>query len=134
MNIYIYIDNDDTKEFQDRYPLVRNFESGYELISWELVYAFQIVGVEFFYRGFMVHGLKHRYGHGAVWVMLFPYFMIHFRKPGLEACGAVFAGILLGLQSLRTGSIAGGVAAHVFIAWTMDNSCLITGGQKPYYK
>merc|ERR1712216_336173 len=65
-----------TKEFQRRYPFVSNFESGYELISWELVYVFQFVGVEFFYRGFMVHDLKHRYGHGAIWVMLFPYFMI----------------------------------------------------------
>ncbi len=68
----------------------------------------------------MLHGLKHRYGHGAIWVMLIPYVMIHFTKPPAEAAGAVSAGTVLGVLSLRSGSILGGVLIHVSVAWMMD--------------
>jgi membrane protease YdiL (CAAX protease family) len=53
-------------------------------------------------------------------MMLLPYVMIHFTKPILEALGAVFAGTVLALMSLRTRSIWGGVTIHVAVAWTMD--------------
>jgi membrane protease YdiL (CAAX protease family) len=106
--------------FQETYPFYFEPESVVALVIWEVAYGLQFLSLEFFFRGFMLHGLKHRYGHGAIWVMLIPYVMIHFTKPPAEAAGAVIAGTVLGVLSLRTGSILGGVLIHVSVAWMMD--------------
>lgn len=88
--------------------------------GWEVLYAIQFVGLEFFYRGFLVHGLKHRLGFSAVYVMMLPYLMIHFGKPPAEALGSIIAGFVLGTLSLKTGSVWGGAALHVAVATSMD--------------
>lgn len=87
---------------------------------WWLVYAAQFLGVELFFRGFMVHGLAPRLGIGSVFVMVVPYVMIHFTKPLLEALAALVGGVVLGFLSLKTRSIWWGVAVHVAIALLMD--------------
>jgi membrane protease YdiL (CAAX protease family) len=106
--------------FQDTYPFYRDPETLWMLLVWEVLYGLQFLGLEVFFRGFLLHGLARRYGSGAIWMMLLPYVMIHFTKPILEALGAVFAGTVLALMSLRTRSIWGGVTIHVAVAWTMD--------------
>ncbi|MBT8199929.1 MAG: CPBP family intramembrane metalloprotease, partial [Acidimicrobiia bacterium] len=60
----------------------------------------------------------------AVWVMVVPYMMIHFTKPPLEALGAVVAGAVLGVLSLRKESIWLGAALHIGVALTMDIAAL----------
>ncbi len=106
--------------FQQTYPFYFEPESLLALLIWELAYGLQFLSLEFFFRGFLLHGLKHRYGHAAIWVMLIPYVMIHFTKPPAEAAGAILAGTVLGVLSLRTGSIFGGVLVHISVAWMMD--------------
>jgi membrane protease YdiL (CAAX protease family) len=90
------------------------------LIIWELFYFLQFVSLEFFFRGFMVHGLKKDVGDYSVLFMVIPYCMIHFQKPFLETIGAIFAGLILGYLSLRKGSILTGIALHFSVAITMD--------------
>ncbi len=120
-----------TDGFRATYPFYRDPESWTFLLIWELLYGLQFVGLEVFFRGFLLHGLKHRYGSAALWIMLLPYVMIHFTKPVLEASGAVVAGIVLGLLSLRTRSIWGGVTIHVAVAWAMDALVLYQTGWSP---
>ncbi|HZX41016.1 MAG TPA: CPBP family intramembrane glutamic endopeptidase, partial [Myxococcaceae bacterium] len=112
-----------TQPFQATYPFYR-VEPGERLwpnfCLWELLYASQFVGIEFFFRGFLVHGLKHRMGYTAVWASVVPYTMIHFEKPLLECLGAVVAGWVLGTLSLRTGSMWWGAVIHTAVAWGMD--------------
>ncbi len=90
------------------------------LVIWELFYFLQFVSLEFFFRGFMVHGLKEDVGDYSVLFMVIPYCMIHFQKPFLETIGAIFAGLILGYLSLRKGSIFTGIALHFGVAITMD--------------
>ncbi len=87
---------------------------------WELSYGVQFVGLEFFFRGFMVHGTKHRFGFYAIFVMTVPYCMIHFGKPMPETFGAIVAGVVLGFMSLKTRSIWMGMAIHMSVALSMD--------------
>lgn len=112
-----------TDGFQAKYPFY-DLSPGEAfwpyLWVWWLLYALQFVALEFFFRGFMVHGLKHRFGYLAVIIMVVPYTMIHFRKPLLEAIGAIFGGTILGTMSLKTRSVWWGAALHVTIAGTMD--------------
>ena len=112
-------------EFAGVYPFYSQPNGLLELLIWEVFYAFQFLTLEFFFRGFLVHGLKESLGRvSAVIVMIFPYMMIHFPKPWLETSGALIAGTLLGWSSLRTGSIFGGVVLHIMVAWSLDTLAL----------
>jgi hypothetical protein len=83
-------------------------------------YALQFVGVEAFFRGFMLFGLEPRLGWLAIPVMTIPYTMIHFPKPMPEAVAAIIAGVVLGVMALRSRSFVPGVVLHVAVAVTMD--------------
>ena len=109
--------------FLMKYPFYRPTDASDiwpNLIVWELFYFLQFVSLEFFFRGFMVHGLKDEVGDYSVLFMVIPYCMIHFQKPFLETIGAIFAGFILGYLSLRKGSIFTGIALHFSVAITMD--------------
>ncbi len=109
--------------FQSKYPyykLARDEQLWPHFACWELLYASQFVALEFFFRGFLIHGLKRSLGYAAVFVPIMPYAMIHFGKPLPEALGSVFTGFLLGTVALKTKSIWGGAAIHVSVAWAMD--------------
>lgn len=112
-----------TESFQQRYPFydVQKGESLYpNFIIWEIFYFLQFFALEFFFRGFMLHGTKQRFGFYSVFVMTIPYCMIHFGKPLPETIAAIIAGIVLGALSLKSKSIWMGVAIHYSVAITMD--------------
>jgi membrane protease YdiL (CAAX protease family) len=112
-----------TTAFQDKYPFYR-LQAGESLWpwlwAWEALYALQFVGLEFFFRGFMLHGLVPRLGYASIFVMMVPYMMIHFSKPMPEALGSIVAGFVLGSLALKSRSIWWGAAAHVSVALSMD--------------
>jgi len=114
--------------FTKTYPFFIPSESWLLFVLWEIVYGAQIVAVEFFYRGFILHGLKRRYGFAAIWLMLIPYVFIHFPKPLPETLASIVAGLTLGIISLRTGSILIPVFLHLFMAWWMDLLALAQRG------
>ena len=121
-----------TAAFQRTYPFyhLAPGESLYPLFwIWESFYLLQFVGVEFFFRGFLVHGLKQRFGIYSVVIMVIPYCMIHFGKPMTEAFGAILAGLILGCLSYWTRTIWMGVALHFSIALCMDVAALWRTGR-----
>jgi membrane protease YdiL (CAAX protease family) len=110
-----------TKEFQRIYPFYKLANrSTFDLVAWEVLYAIQFLSLEFFFRGFMLHGTKRSLGVHSIWVMIVPYCMIHYGKTFSETMGAIVAGVILGTIALRTRSIWGGVFIHVAVALTMD--------------
>lgn len=111
------------KEFQGTYPFYAPGPSEPwwpRFYAWELLYALQFVALEFFFRGFLLHGLRPRLGGQAIFAMMVPYCMIHFGKPMPETLASIIAGIVLGFMSLRTRSIWLGAALHISVAWSMD--------------
>lgn len=94
------------------------------LLIWWPLYFLQFAALEFFFRGFLVHGLKHRFGIYSVLVMTVPYCMIHFAKPWPETIGAIIAGLVLGAVSLESRSIFLGIAAHISVALSLDLTVL----------
>ncbi len=113
--------------FQETYPFYR-LAPGERLWPnfwrWELEYAIQFFCLEFFFRGFLIHGTKHRFGSYAILVMMVPYCMIHYAKPMPEAFASIVAGLALGFMSLKTRSIWMGTAIHVSVALSMDFTSL----------
>ena len=123
-----------TDAFQAKYPFY-DLAPGEGLwpgmALWWLVYGLQFVALEFFFRGFMVHGLSGLLGHMSVFVMVVPYNMLHYGKPLAEALAAIVGGVVLGSLSLRSRSVWWGVGVHVAIAGTMDVAALVHKGFIP---
>lgn len=110
-----------TQSFRHTYPFYRMANrSQTDLWVWEALYAAQFLSLEFFFRGFLLQGLRRAMGANAIFVMVVPYCMIHYGKPLPETCGAILAGLLLGTFAMRTKSIWGGVMIHVGVAISMD--------------
>jgi membrane protease YdiL (CAAX protease family) len=112
-------------DFQQQYPFYKNPQGLVDFAVWEFFYALQFFSLEFFFRGFMLHGAKDRLGRFAIFAMVVPYTMIHFRKPLYETIGAMIAGSALGVLSLRTRSILGGFMIHVAVAISMDVAAVL---------
>ncbi len=89
----------------------------------------QFFSLEFFFRGFLIHGTRARYGYYAILLSVVPYCMIHFGKPLPETLGAIVAGLALGTISLFTRSIWLGVLIHVSVAVSMDLLSLAIQGK-----
>jgi membrane protease YdiL (CAAX protease family) len=108
-------------DFGNYYPFYKRCSRSWvDLLAWEAQYVLQFFGLEIFFRGFWLNGLRRSMGSGAIFAMVVPYCMIHFGKPYLETCGAVVAGIALGSLSMRTKSIYAGFLVHVTVALLMD--------------
>lgn len=120
-----------TSSFQSKYPFY-DISPGEGLSTsfwiWEAFYLLQFFSLEFFFRGFMVHGTKARFGFYSVIFMTIPYCMIHFGKPFPETIAAIVAGIILGMLSLKSRSVLPGVMIHYAVAITMDISALYVKG------
>ncbi len=110
-------------DFRSTYPFYRpagRGPLGLDYVAFEAMYFLQFLFIEWFFRGFMVLGLKPKLGRASILVMLAPYCMIHYHKPMLEALGAIGAGAVLGTLSYRTGTIVYGWFLHYAVALTMD--------------
>ncbi len=109
-------------EFLKTYPFWRppGLRIDAAFLAFQAFYCMQFFAVEFFFRGFLVLGLKPHMGRMSVLVMLAPYCMIHFYKPMPEALGAIGAGLILGLLAWRSGTIVYGWLLHYSVALTMD--------------
>jgi membrane protease YdiL (CAAX protease family) len=113
-----------TSGFAAKYPFLQIYNGepyiGTTLLIWELIYFIQFFGLEFFFRGFLVHSLKPSLGLYSIFAMTVPYCMIHFGKPPAETLSAIVAGIFLGWLSYRNGSIWLGLLLHCTVAFSMD--------------
>lgn len=89
-------------------------------IIYEICYGFDFVSIEFFFRGFLILALAKICGTHCIIPVACFYCTIHFGKPMGEAISSFWGGMLLGIVSLNTGSIWGGLIVHLGIAWLME--------------
>jgi len=119
-------------DFTDHYPFYRlSSRSVSDWLMWEICYVTQFIFLEFFFRGFLLNALRPAIGANAVWFMVLPYLMIHFSKPWLEATGAIFFGLFLGILALQNRSIWGGFMVHCGLALCMDVAALMQKNALP---
>lgn len=90
-------------------------------LAYEAAYCAYFISWEFFFRGWMLHGLLKAWGRGpALLVQMVPFALMHFGKPQPEALGSIIAGLALGILALRTRSFWYGAILHAAIAVWMD--------------
>lgn len=88
---------------------------------YEAGYLAYFVAWEFFFRGWLLHGLLASWGRmPALLAPILPFAVMHFGKAEPEALGSIIAGLALGILSLRTRSFWYGAALHGAVAVWMD--------------
>lgn len=103
------------------YPLYRKARHSYSFFfCLQLAQLWYMLGWEFFFRGFMLFGLERSFGRLTVMVQALAFALAHYRKPQLEAYGAVLAGMILGILALRARSFLPCVVLHYMIVLTAD--------------
>jgi uncharacterized protein len=107
--------------FQETYPLRRLIrENPSMFLYWELSYGFYFFLWEWFFRGYLLFGLRRGFGWHAVWLQAVPFCLLHWGKPPLEMASSLPGGILLGLVAWRAGSFLPCFALHWAMAAAMD--------------
>jgi hypothetical protein len=89
-------------------------------LLFELSYGSDFIGIELFFRGFLVLAFIKWAGKDAILPMACFYCAIHFGKPLGECISSYFGGIILGIVVYHTRSIFGGLIVHLGIAWLME--------------
>ncbi|HEY1113376.1 MAG TPA: CPBP family intramembrane glutamic endopeptidase [Chitinophagaceae bacterium] len=114
-------------DFLAMYPKFKNVgfltedrSSGWYKVLYELSYGIDFVGIELFFRGFLVLAFVKWVGKDAILPMAIFYCTIHFGKPLGECISSFFGGIILGVVTYHTRSILGGLIVHLGIAWLME--------------
>lgn len=89
------------------YPLAKLLFSRRDLVlSYEVTYvALYYLAWEFYFRGFVLFGLKDKFGSmNAVLIQTISSALIHLGKPDVEMFGSILSGIIFGALALRTRS------------------------------
>ena len=115
-------------DFLTMYPklqLISGIYNDAEITWWhkllfELSYGSDFIGIELFFRGFLILAFVKWAGKDAILPMACFYCTIHFGKPLAECISSFFGGIILGVVVYHTRSIVGGLLVHVGIAWLME--------------
>ena len=95
-------------DVRSEYPLAKSLISDQShLLVYELAYViFYYIAWEFFFRGFILFGLKDRFGaFNAVLIQTISSCLVHIGKPEGEIIGSIIVGVIFGTIALRTRSI-----------------------------
>jgi len=119
--------------FQESYPIyafskIKDDLPGeywQQILLFEGVYGLDFVYVELLFRGIMIHTMYRYMGYECILAMATLYCTYHFGKPLGETLSSFVGGTVLGILSLRTRSLYGGIIIHIGIAWMMDATSLL---------
>ncbi len=103
------------------YPMLERARS-----SWKIFFIFEsamflyLFAWEFIWRGFMLFGLKPKFGYYAIFIQMIPFVILHNGKPAAETFGAIIGGLLLGALAYRTRSIYYCIISHAGVMFSID--------------
>jgi membrane protease YdiL (CAAX protease family) len=112
-----------TREMIDFYPFAR--DAGDSVAGFSVFQVarglFFYTAWEFFFRGFMLFGLRRHVGDWlAVCIQTIPQCLWHIGMPTGEILSSIAGGILFGMMALRTGSILWPLLLHWLIGVGLD--------------
>lgn len=100
-------------------------ESLGNFLLFELSILIYMLGWEFLWRGYMLFGLKPKFGYYTVLIQMVPFFILHKGKPELELFASIFAGIILGIQALRANSFIYCWLLHFLVMFSIDTISIL---------
>ncbi len=75
-----------------------------------------LIGWEFFFRGWILFAYARRFGPEAIWLQAVPFALAHISKPEVETLSTIFGGFAFGWVAYRTKSFFWPFLIHWFIA------------------
>lgn len=81
-----------------------------------LITLLDLIGWEFFFRGFILFGYQQEFGDHALWLQAVPFALAHLPKPEIETLSTIFGGFLFGLVAWRTRSFLYPFLIHWFVS------------------
>ncbi len=108
--------------FRNEYPLFQKAGETLGLfVLYEVLYGFYYLAWEFFFRGYMLFGLKDSLGAAnSILIQTIPSVLMHIGKPDAEIFMSIIAGVVFGVIALRTRSIVFVFLLHWFIGIALD--------------
>ena len=110
-------------DVRSEYPLAKSLlQDQSHLILYETAYViFYYIAWEFYFRGFLLFGLKDRFGaFNAILIQTISSCLVHIGKPEGEIIGSIIVGIIFGIIALRTKSIWYVFILHALIGVLTD--------------
>ena len=99
-----------SQPFQKYYSL-ENFDFiGYSLAQFASLFA-----SEYFFRGFLLFGLRSKLKEASILVQTIPFVLVHLGKPELETLSTILTGVLFGYIAYRGKSFWPAYFIHLFI-------------------
>ena len=110
-----------TQSFTEKYPHLLSTRNDWnQFLVYESGILVYLISWEFIWRGFMLFGLKDKFGFYAVLIQMIPFVILHNGKPVPETFGAIVGGIALGVLALRTNSILYCILTHSGVMIAID--------------
>lgn len=75
-----------------------------------------LIGWEFFFRGWILFAYARKFGPEALWLQAVPFAIAHISKPEIETLSTIFGGFAFGWVAYRTRSFVWPFLIHWFIA------------------
>ena len=75
-----------------------------------------LIGWEFFFRGWILFGYARKFGAEALWLQAVPFALAHIGKPEVETLSTIFGGFAFGWVAWRTRSFLYPFLIHWYIA------------------
>jgi membrane protease YdiL (CAAX protease family) len=75
-----------------------------------------LIGWEFFFRGWILFTYVRNFGHDGLWLQAVPFALAHIGKPDIETLSTIFGGFAFGWVAYRTRSFVWPFLIHWFIA------------------
>ncbi|MEO6696034.1 MAG: CPBP family intramembrane glutamic endopeptidase [Ignavibacteria bacterium] len=107
-------------------------ESFSVFILYELCILIYMLGWEFFWRGYALFGLKEKFGYYSVFIQMIPFFILHKGKPEIELFSSIFAGLILGIQALRSRSFIYSWILHWCVMVSIDGISILRTDKNIY--
>ena len=74
-----------------------------------------LIGWEFFFRGWVLFAYERKFGPEALWLQAVPFAIAHISKPEIETLSTIFGGFAFGWVAYRTRSFVWPFLIHWFI-------------------
>ena len=107
--------------FTEQYPIFQGARNNWQyFIIFQIFLLLFLFAWEFFWRGYMIFGLKGEFGYYAVLIQMIPFVILHNGKPFAETSGAIFGALALGILAYRTGSFIYGFLIHYGVMFSIE--------------
>lgn len=78
-----------------------------------------LLGWEYFFRGFLLTGLRHTFKEGAILLQMIPFTLLHLGKPDAETLSCILSGLVWGYICYRARSFWPAFFMHAIVNFSM---------------